>query len=184
MHPALIVVLSALATGFLFALALFIEKWEWERGIRFHLAAPRWGGSVWDKVLSIILALVVLGALGTLVYTMVSPKVERFTEFYILGLSGEATDYPEELVVGVEAKVIVGIINQEHEVATYWVEVMMDGIKNNEVGPVTLEHEGVWEETVGFTPDWVGNKQKVEFLLYRQGQSQVYQGLHLWVDVR
>lgn len=48
---------------------------------------------------------------------------EKFTEFYTLGLSGKATDYPKELAISAEAKVIVGIINQERETVTYRVEV-------------------------------------------------------------
>ncbi len=139
----------------------------------------------WDRTLSIILAIAVLGALGMLGYAIAGPRVgERFTEFYIEGLEGKAADYPKELVLGEEGKVIVGIINREHETVTYQVEVAIDGVKNNEVGPVTLDHDGEWEEIVGFTPGRAGDNQKVEFLLYKQGQSEVYQRLHLWVDVR
>ena len=142
-------------------------------------------GRGWDKALSVILAIVILGALGTLGYAIASPKVgERFTEFYIEGLEGKAADYPKELVVGEEGKVIVGIINREHETVTYRVEVAIDGVKNNEVGPVALDHDGEWEEIVGFTPGRAGDNQKVEFLLYKQGQDEVYQRLYLWVDVR
>ena len=142
-------------------------------------------GRGWDRTLSIILVLTILGALGMLGYAIASPKVgERFTEFYIEGLGGKAVDYPEELVVGGEGKVIVGIINREHETVTYRVEVVIDGVENNGVGSVTLDHDGEWEEIVGFTPGRVGDNQKVEFLLYKQGQSEVYQRLHLWVDVR
>ncbi len=139
---------------------------------------------VWGGVLSIILALAILGALGALGYVIVNPAEESFTEFYILGLSGEAVDYPSRLVVGEEGKVRVGIINREHEPVTYRVEVVIGGVKNNEAGPVTLEHDEEWEDIVSFTPDRAGDKQKVEFLLYRQGQSEVYHRLHLWVDVR
>jgi uncharacterized membrane protein len=70
-------------------------------------------------------------------------------------------------VVGEEGKVMVGIINREHEPVTYRVEV--GGVKNNEVGPVMFEHNEGWEDIVSFTLDRVGDKQKVEFLLYRQG---------------
>ena len=70
------------------------------------------GGGIWDRVLSIILALTILGTLGTLGYAIANPRGERFTEFYILGLSGEATDYPKEQMVGEEGKVTVGIINR------------------------------------------------------------------------
>jgi len=154
-------------------------------GIEFQMRLPGWSGGVWDRALSVILALAILGALGTLGYIIASPKVgERFTEFYIEGLEGKAIGYPKELVVGEEGKVIVGIINREHETVTYQVEVVIDGVKNSEVGPVTLDHGREWEEIVGFTPGRAGDNQKVEFLLYKQGQNEVYQRLHLWVDVQ
>ena len=154
-------------------------------GVEFQMRLPGWGGGVWDRMLSIILALAILGTLGTLGYAIASPKVgEKFTEFYIEGLEGKAADYPKELALGEEGKVIVGIINREHETVTYQVEVAIDGVRNNEVGPVALDHNGEWEEIVGFTPRRAGDNQKVEFLLYKQGQNEVYQRLHLWVDVQ
>ncbi|GAI01448.1 unnamed protein product, partial [marine sediment metagenome] len=49
-------------------------------GIEFQMRLPGWGGGVWDRMLSIILALAILGALGMLGYAIASPKVgERFT---------------------------------------------------------------------------------------------------------
>lgn len=184
MHPALIGVLAALVTGLLVALVLFAERWEWEHGIEFHLKVPDWGGSIWDKVLVITLVLAIVGALGALVYAIAKPTEERFTEFYILGLSGVAEGYPSQLIVGEKGEVVLGIINREGETVTYRVEVRIDGVISNEVGLVTLEHEEQWEETVGFTSDRAGNKQKVEFLLYGQAESEIYQGLHLLVDVQ
>ena len=97
------------------------------------------GASGLDKGLSIVLILAILAALGTLGDVIATPKVgERFTEFYILGLEGEAEGYPKELVVGEEAKVIVGIVNREQEDMSYWVEVIVDGITNQEIGPVAV----------------------------------------------
>lgn len=140
---------------------------------------------VWGRVLSAILALTILGVLGALGYIIANPKAgEKFTEFYILGLEGKAADYPEELLVGEEGKVLAGIINREREIATYWVEVAIDGVKNNELGTVTLEDGEKWEGIVGFTPDKAGDNQKVEFQLYRQGWEGVYQRLRLWVNVQ
>ncbi len=134
---------------------------------------------------SIILVLAIVGALGMLGYAIASPRAgEKFTEFYILGLDGKAIDYPEELIVGEEGKVKVGIINREQETATYWVEVAIEGAESNEVGIVTLEDGEKWEGVVGFSPDRVGDNQKVEFLLYKQWWNGVYQRLHLWVDVK
>ena len=137
------------------------------------------------RALAGILALAALGALGALGYVVATPNVgEKFTEFYILGLGGEAEGYPALLTVGEEGRVVVGIINREHETVTYRVEVQIDGVINNEVGPVILEHGERWEEEVGFTPGRVGDKQKMEFLLFRQGQGEPYQRLYLWLDVR
>jgi len=154
-------------------------------GFEFQMRLPGWAGGVWDRVLSVILALAILGALGTLGYVIASPKVgERFTEFYIEGLEGKAADYPQELMLGEEGKVIVGIINREHETVTYRVEVTIDGVKNNEMGSVALDHDGEWEEIVGFTPGNAGDNQKVEFLLYKQGQNEAYHKLYLWIDVQ
>ena len=49
---------------------------------------------------------------------------------------------------------------------------------------MTLEHDEKWEEIVAFTPDRAGDRQKVEFLLYKQEQSEAYRGLHFWIDVQ
>ena len=137
-------------------------------------------------VLSIILVVAILGALGVLSYFIVAPNVgERFTEFYILGLGGKATDYPKEIRVGEEGKVIVGIMNHEHEVVRYRVEVKIDGVKDNEVGPVVLANEQRWEEVVTFTPDKAGDNQKVEFILYKNEEAEPsLKLLHLWIDVK
>lgn len=152
--------------------------------IEFQARMPSWGGGRWDKALSIILVITIVGALGMLGYVLATPRAgERFTEFYLLGLSGEAIDYPEELAVGEEGKVLVAIVNRERETMAYQVEVMIDRAKNNEIGPVTLEHNGKWERLVGFTLNRTGDNQKVEFLLYKQGQNKAYTRLHLWVDV-
>lgn len=140
---------------------------------------------IWGRLLTVVLALVILGALGTLGYVLTNLGAgEKFTEFYILGLEGKAMDYPEELLVGEEGKVLVGIINREQETAAYRVEVAVDGVTNTQSGTVTLEDGQKWEGIVGFTADRAGDNQKVEFLLYRQGRDGVYQELHLWVDIR
>ena len=133
--------------------------------ISFNLSLPLWRGqNTADKVLSIVLIAAILGAIGTLGYVIATPKVEEaFTEFYVLGLEGKATDYPSELKVGEEGKVIIGVTNHEKVEASYRVEVRIDGLKNNEVGPIVLGDEQKWEEIVSFTPHRAGDSQKVEF---------------------
>ena len=139
-----------------------------------------------DKVLSSILGLLTLAAIVAIVYVTHSPPTgDRFTEFYILGLESKAADYPKKLQVGEEGRIIVGITNREHETVGYWVEVRIDGVRNNQVGPLELGHDEKWEEIVSFTPHRAGDSQKVEFLLYRNGEGEPYlKPLHLWIDVK
>jgi len=106
--------------------------------------------------------LTILGALGTIGYVIATPEVEeRFTEFYIVGVEGAGVegkprDYPRELVVGDEGRVMVGIVNHEHETVTYQIEVRIDGVKNNEVDRIVLEHGEKWEEIVRFSLGTLG----------------------------
>ena len=143
------------------------------------------GKSAWDKALSVILALAVLGALGTVGYVLVEPKMgTEFSELYILGLEGETIHHPLELVAGEETSLTVGIINQERETVSYRVEVRIGGEKNNEVGPIVLEHGGRWEGEVSFMPQMPGENQKLEFLLYKNGEAEPrFKPIHLWVDI-
>ena len=121
-----------------------------------------------DKALSVLLVLAILGALGTLGWVIAKPKVgEKFTEFYILGPKGMAEGYPRKLKLGEEGKVILGIINREHEPMGYRVDLLINGEKIQEIGPVSLNHDQKWEKFISFKPRKGGENQKVEFLLYK-----------------
>jgi len=153
--------------------------------IEFEVTLPGWGEGVQDKVLTIALVIVILGLLGTLGYFIATPKVgETFTEFYILGQEGKAVDYPTELKVGDEGRMIVGIVNHERREVSYRVEVVISSKKSYEIGPVVLVDEEKWEAKVGFVPEVAGENQKVEFLLYKDGEAELrLESLHLWIDV-
>lgn len=145
----------------------------------FQIVLPRWGGlSNLDKALSIVLVLSILGGLGVLGYVIAAPKAgEKFTEFYVLA------DYPRELATGEEATVTLGIVNNEGQEVSYNIEVTIDAVKNAEVGPLVLADEERWEGEVGFVPQEVGQGQKVEFLLFKDGESEPYETLHFFIDV-
>jgi uncharacterized membrane protein len=129
-----------------------------------------------------ILATVILGVTVTAGCAPLQSK-EKFTEFYILGPEGKATGYPEELKVGEEGTVTVVVINREQEETKYRLEVRIDGVTRNERESIELMPDQKWEERIGFTPEKAGKDQKVEFLLYKNGRSEVYLDLHLWIDV-
>jgi len=179
----------------IFILAAAAIAWQRQRRlpvqerfeVTFTVALPQWAGmSNLDKGLSIGLAVAIVAALGCLGYVIANPKQgEKFTEFYILGPEGKAENYPQQVMVGEEAKIILGIVNHEHQSLSYRVEIQINGIKNKEIGTGILAHEEKWEQVVGFTPEEVGVKQKVEFWLYKDDalQPHLEQPLHLYINV-
>jgi uncharacterized membrane protein len=155
-----------------------------EPHIGFEL--PRWKQqSRMDRVLTVILVIMALGAAASGIYVVANPKTgERFTEFYLLGSDGTAQYLPHEIVLGTDADVTVGIINHEGENVTYQVRVILDGIEVFIADGIALEDGETWEETLTLTPTKPGDSQKAEFLLYREGESEPYHKLRLWIDVR
>ena len=143
----------------IFIAAMSIAAWYRRRGIaqqdrpHFAISLPfhRDGhGNVLDRAVSIILAMALLGAIVILVYVIASPKVgERFTEFYIVG----AESWPDEIAVGEEATVVLGIVNCEHDTMSYRVEVLVRGSPLTATGPIELDHGEAWESQISFVPD-------------------------------
>jgi uncharacterized membrane protein len=161
----------------------------------FRVKLPFW---YWQEqtlahnTMSLVTAVVIAVAIAGLGYGVVNtPRVgEKFTEFYVLGPSAKAENYPTELKVGEEGRVILGIVNHEQEEASYRVEVWVDGEKaklrvdgeNRDDISVELDNEQKWQNWVGFVPQKAG-RQKVEFVLYKNGVPYFKQPLYLWVDV-
>ena len=81
-----------------------------------------------DKLLSIILILTLVLAIATTAYIIVKPKEgEKFTEFYILGPNGKASDYPTNLTMGQTGKLFMGVVNHEYSTMNYEVVVKLQG---------------------------------------------------------
>ena len=79
-----------------------------------------------DRALTIILVISILIAVTSLVYVIITPKTgEKFTEFYILGPTGKADEYPKDLKTGENATVIIGIVNHEYRTINYTVEMWL-----------------------------------------------------------
>jgi uncharacterized membrane protein len=157
---------------------------RFEPRFRFSLSGFRGREHLWDRVLLVLLVVVIIGAIGTLVYVARPPDTgEVFTEFYMLGPEGRAADYPDVIVLGEEATVTLGIVNHEREIADYHIKIVMGEQEVGEVAKITLAHEEEWEQPVSFTPTEVGEGQKVEFQLYKGDISKASHILNLWVDV-
>lgn len=153
---------------------------------RFNLRLSGFWGrqNRWDIVLLALLVVVIIGAIGVLVYVARIPQVETpFTEFYILGPEGKAENYPDQIVLGEEATVTVGIINHELATTDYSIKILVGEEEVDGTGTITLENEEKWEQKISFAPTEVGEEQKVTFQLYKGSKTTPSHALDLWVDV-
>jgi uncharacterized membrane protein len=141
-------------------------------------------GTKIDKILTIILIISIILAISMTAYVIITPKEgEKFTEFYILGPNGTASDYPTNLKVEEEGKVIIGIVNHEYAKVTYSLEVRLNGEVIDEKS-IELMHNETWENPFTFRATRAGEDQKLEFILFKDEMKDVYRSLHLWVDVK
>jgi len=158
--------------------------------IRFTAGIPfsAWrdaGGT--GRVLAIFLLVAVLTAAGSLGYAVTGPGPgDRYTEFYVMGSGGEATDYPRETSAGQAVYVTLAIVNHEHEPTGYRVDIVTGGETIRSLTTGTLDHNQEWQAQAGFVLDEPGENQKVEFRLYAGGSSEPYfdDSPFIYLDVR
>jgi uncharacterized membrane protein len=137
-----------------------------------------------DKIILWVLIIAILGIMVAFGIIIAQPKTSQaFTDFYILDANGQTENYPHDIKLGDSASVTVGIVNNEGIPTLYRVEITIGGIANKAIGPLTLKPGQKYENIVSFTPPKVGDDQEVEFFLYENGHSNIYQELHLWVNV-
>ncbi len=136
------------------------------------------------KILSAILVVAIVAAVGYLGYIIINPKPgANFTEFYILNREGESENYPRQVVSGEPIDVIIGIVNHEYKPTSYRVDITGYGIDNKEIRIDELAHGERFEEMVSFVPQLVGEKQEVEFWLYKNGELEPCFSNLLYIDV-
>ena len=207
------VIIAITAFIFIMSVIALIRQKRTTEGLNltaeYRLRMPGWEGSALNKALTVILALAILGAIGTLGYTIAKPKIgERFSEFYILGSNGKAENYPSAFVLtngavsrvsygttstnGTEGKMTLGIVNQQQQETLYSVALQIDGqtaaISYNgtsvdRLEQIKLQQGEKWEQEIAFAPQHSGAKQKVELFLYKDGAAAAEETLHIWVDV-
>jgi len=151
----------------------------------FSMNVPRWGEmNRVDKSLSmgVVIGVVVSGALIS--SFVAAPRVgEKFTQFYVLGPNGKVEGYPTNLTLGENGTVILGVINQEYEEVNYDVVTWLDNETIGTIEDIVLMHEEKWEQNFTFVPQKVGDKMKLEFLLFMNGGVDPYRSLQLWIEV-
>jgi uncharacterized membrane protein len=167
------------------------------------------GQSRYDKILSTVLVLAIIAAIGTTVFVIAVPKEgEKFTEFYILGTGDKAAEYPTQFPAGQEQSMIIGIGNHEYRNVTYTVETIL---LNQTFDPATnTSIIFAYQPLDSFTATLLNNETRefphnftvndpqynlLQFLLFNEtvpsenvtGSDRInasYRDLHLWITVK
>ncbi|HTY90214.1 MAG TPA: DUF1616 domain-containing protein, partial [Methanocella sp.] len=121
----------------------------------------------------IVVSLVIM--LGVIAYVLVVPKPgEPFTEFFILGQNGTADNYPVSFRPGEQKNVTVGVVNHENHGQAYDLVVTVIDSANSTTllaDRIFLADNQTWEQPVGLRPGHNGTNMKVDFLLYKDGNT-------------
>lgn len=142
------------------------------------------GESKISRLLSVILIASIILSISATIYIIITPQQgEKFTEFYILGPKGKASDYPTNLTAGEMGNVTIGIVNHEYASVKYNMIIKLNNqtIDNENI---TLSSNQTYEKPFTFTASSSGQKQELEFILYKlPDDKNVYRSLHLWINV-
>jgi uncharacterized membrane protein len=161
-----------------------------------------------DKLLTIGIAVMLIASVVVLAWAITTPRVgETFTQLAILGPDGMADDYPRNLTVGEEARVLLSVKSYEHAVVNYTIVLVLTNVTDynftvaeNTIDwaetqtlipysgisqDFTLDHLDYYNQTFDFSVSAEG-MWKLQFLLYIDGQEydqDSYREVHLWLDV-
>lgn len=139
-----------------------------------------------ERALTWFLAIALVVSLGGVVYVAIEPPetTDPYTEFYLLGPTGNASGYPTALEPGETGPLVVGISNHEHERTNYRAVVVWNSSQTQE-RQVTVADDETREFWMNVTAPESTGKYKVQVLLYNSSQSvdDPYQSLRLWVRV-
>ncbi len=140
-----------------------------------------------DKTLVIALILIVSTSLIASIYLLAMPySGQRYTELYVLGPNGKTQDYPNQLRLGENKSVIVGVTNREQRAVEYTLVTTLNGTAGSST--ISTEKFGLtndqnWEKTEVIQPDQTGTNLKLSFLLYANDDASPIQQAHLWLNV-
>jgi uncharacterized membrane protein len=136
-----------------------------------------------DRTLSLIIVIfLIIGVLGIFYIIFTPNENEKYTEFYLLGQSGKAGDYPTNLTTGESGNLTVGVVNQEHSTSSYQMTIIGNN-KTLKTENFTLMNGQKREIPFEFTAEYSG-QYKLEFNLYKLPDNiTLYRSLFLLVNV-
>ena len=133
-------------------------------------------------ITSFLIVVLVLAVCATVLIVVLPQPGEPFTELYLLGPSGKASDYPTNLTVNQTGNVTVGVVNHENANVNYTLRVTLAN-KTISRQSFRLANNQIWERSLSFTPNQRGMGQKLEFDLYKNYAKQAYRSVYLYLTV-
>lgn len=110
-----------------------------------------------------------------------SSSEKQFTEFYVMG--GNNSDHPAQVIAGMMETTIAGIINHESRATRYTLKLFLNGSTLLQKD-IDLDDNQTWEETISYPLKEPGDRQRLDFLLYKDGNFKLpYRADCLWFNV-
>lgn len=110
-----------------------------------------------------------------------SSSEKQFTEFYVMG--GNNSDHPAQVIAGSMETTIAGIINHESRAIRYTLKLSLNGSTLLQKD-MDLDSNQSWEEAISYPLKEPGDRQRLDFLLYRDGNlKSPYMEDCLWFNV-
>jgi len=136
-----------------------------------------------SDTLTLVLAIALVVAIcGTILIVVIPQPSAPFTELFLLGPGGNASDYPTNLTVGQTANVTAGVVNHENANVNYTVVVSLDNATVTSRS-FSLANGEQWESSFSFAPTHSGMGQKLNFNLFKEGDPNVYRSVYLYLTV-
>jgi uncharacterized membrane protein len=128
------------------------------------------------------LGVVLAFAAAALALSLNAPPA-RLTEFSILGPDQLVESYPELAAPGQSVSVTLEITNREGTAASYTASIASPSGELSRIGPIHLATGETWQGPVSFIPRTVGPEQEIRCLLFKDGGTEPYRTLRLWLEV-
>jgi uncharacterized membrane protein len=127
--------------------------------------------------LGVMAGVVLIGAIAfSIVYARNHSGIAT-TEFYMLSPDGLADYYPSETTTNVTLR--LGIGNYEHKPMTYTIHVFVDGQDLLATDPILVSAGQRWENDLAIPIPDSGNGHRIDYQLFRSGDTMPYRSLRL-----
>ncbi len=128
-----------------------------------------------EKRLTFALLGVLVILAGVTAWAVATPSGgELYTEFYILDSAGTTIEYPARVAYGEPVSVRAAVTSHESDPASYTVEVSVDGVPVHSLETGSLAPGASWQDEVSYIASSRGDRQKVEYRLFKDGAALPY----------